>query len=69
MKKWTEYDYGYDYAKHTQKDGETQPVNIELRVRSTNSIPEFDYMIMKTNGIINPDARLYWQGYNARMSE
>lgn len=62
-----EFDYGYEYAKfyHSLDPDVPGPVDIERELTSTIDIPPDDYRAMRDAGIANPDAREYWQGYNA----
>ena len=61
----TEYDYGRKYAEFMSKHGENGPVNINDMVGGSVDIPEGDYCAMRDDGIVNPDAREYWRGYNS----
>lgn len=66
----TEFDYGFDFAVAMQHEsGYNQPVNIADMVGSTVDIPPEDYRRMVEDGIKNPNARLYWQGFNAFYKE
>ena len=58
----TEFDFGYEFAEFESGDG---PVNVEQMVHSSRDIPDEDYKAMVKAGIENPDARLYWEGYNS----
>lgn len=61
-----EFDYGRAYAEEMQgEDGFDSPVDIEEMVHSSCAIPDDDYYAMKTAGIINPDPREYWRGFNS----
>jgi len=55
-----EFDYGRDYAEHTGGDGGVVDV-----MNNCPDIPVEDYVTMKRDGINNPDARKYWEGYNS----
>ncbi len=58
----TEREYGYEYAAANEFEG---PVNIDEMVGHTTDIPEGDYLDMVDNGIFNPSARAYWDGFNS----
>ena len=65
MKK-TEWDYGYETA---EADDNRELVDIEEMLSGTVDIPTEDYLAMVRDGIEYPDAREYWEGYNARVEE
>jgi hypothetical protein len=62
--------YGAEYAEELVRTGEVQAgelVDIDEMVNSSVSIPDGDYTAMVADGIENPSARKYWQGYNEYM--
>ena len=62
----TERDFGRETASAMRgKPGYDGPVDIEEMVSGTVSIPEGDYWAMQDEGIENPNAREYWQGFNS----
>lgn len=66
----TERDYGLCFAEFMLKTGQAiGRVDINKMVGHTVDIPEDDYIEMRRNGIVNPDAREYWSGYNSRFSQ
>ena len=67
----TEADYGAEYAVELVRDGTIAAgieINVEDAVHGICSIPSGDEEAMRDAGIVNPDAREYWRGYNAQMS-
>ena len=64
----TEYDYGREYAKemHDYSPEECNTVvDVDKMVSGSDDIPSDDYRAMIDEGIINPMAREYWDGYNS----
>jgi hypothetical protein len=62
----TEYDYGYQYAKHMDgTPGFGSSVNIEKMIHGTESLPVEDELSMLDAGVKNIDVREYWRGFNA----
>jgi len=60
---------GAEYAEQMHADRlASGPVDVEEMMGGTNDIPDGDYCWMRDNGI-EPNAREYWHGYNARMAE
>jgi hypothetical protein len=60
---------GAEYAEQIHADRlASGPVNVEEMLGSTQDIPDGDCCCMRDNGI-EPNAREYWHGYNARMAE
>ena len=57
----TEFDFGYEYAA----DQGGGPIDIDVMLTRSVDIPDADYQAMKADGIQNPDARKYWEGYNS----
>ena len=66
----TERDYGMEYAEWLLDTGEIEqpePVDIEEMMTTTGGIPDEDYVLMRREGIDDPDGREYWGGYNKHM--
>lgn len=54
----TAYDWGWEFASVNKADEKNEDWE-----GKTQDLPEEDYLDMKRAGV-NPDARLYWAGYN-----
>ena len=57
---------GAEYAEQIFTDRIQLQVDVSIPVRIMD-IPDGDYRWMRDNGI-EPNAREYWHGYNARMA-
>lgn len=64
----TASEVGAEYAEQQFSEGCTEQVNIAQALNSTSDMPDGDYTWMVDNGI-EPNAREYWNGYNARMAD
>jgi hypothetical protein len=65
----TAYEVGVEYAEQVHMDGVVSgAVNIDAMLVSTQDLPDGDYQWMVDNGV-DPNAREYWRGYNAKMAE
>ena len=60
----TERDYGIEFAQSINADEE---VDIDKILTSSISIPTDDYICMIRDGIENPSARNYWEGFNSAV--
>ena len=60
----TERDYGIEFAQSINAEVE---VDIDEMLNSTIAIPTDDYICMVRDGIENPSARNYWEGYNSAV--
>lgn len=66
----TEFEYGQEYAEWIIDNEPTAgPVDIDAACGSSVDIPDGDYRAMREGGIENPNARLYWSGYNNIFNE
>lgn len=59
---------GAEYAEQIHSDGAAVHGENFARTDASGDIPDGDYTWMRSNGI-EPNAREYWRGYNARMAE
>lgn len=64
------WDYGQAWAEwlHNECGEDISAVNVEEQIHGITSIPTEDEVDMIRNGI-TPDARNYWDGYNAWIAD
>ncbi|MGO9377317.1 MAG: hypothetical protein ACLP29_02045 [Dissulfurispiraceae bacterium] len=67
-----EEDFGRQYAEWLLETGQVELgdiIDVDSMVSRTSSIPDDDYRQMVNSGIRNPNARIYWQGYNKALEQ